>query len=561
MSRPATPPESAAPRPATAPSHVFIVRHGARLDMADAAWAASAGAPYNSPLTYTGWLQARATGARIASLLPPVAAGRRRRVVIHSSPFLRCVQTSVSLASGLAQLHDKPLLRLDAWLGEWHNADYYTEIAPPPPASSLARTARCEFLDPVELPTTSADFPLPPLSGAWAPPTPLYSISGGGPIPRGYFNHAKPTVEFDEGWNAAQLGRGSEGSEEWSAMHRRFRHGFRRLVGFYKEEAERRNRRKATAENLPEEYHFQLSRSPRGSIITYPTPPLSEDGSDDEESALDANTDTVVILVSHAAGCNALIGAITDQPVLIDIGTTSLTHAVLRAHAPAPAPAPAPSAATRAPGHLTHMSFHTPAPATPAVDSAIASYELQQIASTEHLRPAPRPRPQLTVRDSRSASVGLWSPNMLATRVSDISLRPSTATPDNTTAAAASNTSTTTAISTVEERAEGKVEGLMKKEVVGRDALAAAGLCNRRLHEEEERNRDECRRKEVAPQIPVGGDACPVQHAATAAATTAEKGEEMTTPPVDPIVKQGLWGMSTERSQPRRRWTVSRSEF
>jgi len=48
----------------------------------------------------------------------------------------------------------------------------------------------------------------------------------------------------------------------------------------------------------------------------------SADGGEDVE------TEAIVILVSHGAGCNALIGAITHQPVLMDVGMASLTMAV-----------------------------------------------------------------------------------------------------------------------------------------------------------------------------------------------------------------------------------------
>jgi hypothetical protein len=39
------------------------------------------------------------------------------------------------------------------------------------------------------------------------------------------------------------------------------------------------------------------------------------------------DVETVVIMVSHGAGCNALIGAITHQPVLMDVGIASITMA------------------------------------------------------------------------------------------------------------------------------------------------------------------------------------------------------------------------------------------
>ncbi|KAK7956500.1 uncharacterized protein PG986_005722 [Apiospora aurea] len=98
------------------PAYVFIVRHGNRLDAADKQWHLSSPAPYDPPLTYGGWLQSRMVGARIASIIQDREAEeeaaaavnqtprkrRRYNVILHSSPFLRCVQTSIAISSGLA---------------------------------------------------------------------------------------------------------------------------------------------------------------------------------------------------------------------------------------------------------------------------------------------------------------------------------------------------------------------------------------------------------------------------------------------------------------------------
>jgi hypothetical protein len=48
----------------------------------------------------------------------------------------------------------------------------------------------------------------------------------------------------------------------------------------------------------------------------------------------DEQEDLVLILVTHGAGCNALIGALTNQPVLLDVGMASLTMAVRREETP-----------------------------------------------------------------------------------------------------------------------------------------------------------------------------------------------------------------------------------
>src|SRR5690349_3719012 len=47
----------------------ILCRHGARLDAADKSWHLTSPTPYDPPLTYGGWSQAKALGQRIAALL------------------------------------------------------------------------------------------------------------------------------------------------------------------------------------------------------------------------------------------------------------------------------------------------------------------------------------------------------------------------------------------------------------------------------------------------------------------------------------------------------------
>lgn len=116
-------------------------RHGTRLDAADKQWHLTSPTPYDPPLTYGGWRQSHALGGRIANILhqrenegnfqPPngvlqhpcltamdgkdhdghghlAANGRRagtrkHRIIIHTSPFLRCVQTAIAVSAGIAE--------------------------------------------------------------------------------------------------------------------------------------------------------------------------------------------------------------------------------------------------------------------------------------------------------------------------------------------------------------------------------------------------------------------------------------------------------------------------
>jgi hypothetical protein len=400
--------------------------------------------------------------------LPPK---RKRRIIVHTSPYLRCLQTSIAISSGISQ-HDSDapddafpgtassvsqpngffsapesttspvasapaasaygdsrcLLRVDACLGEWLCPDYFDEITPPPKSERLIAAAKAELLrrdsvvheadirpptgffpggwsslgsNPLSPPTDeedrrantaytaterregqrnragscdtlrSADTPrarrmlskintnLPPIpDGAYMPPTPSYAISPSGPIPTGYVTHARDAcVRIDYPWDSMRAplnwGSGGEYGEEWSSMHRRFHTGLERMLGWYQEHDESipsgRRRR-----------HSQLSLSES----------VEDSKGTDEEDDL---TDTILIIVTHGAGCNALIGALTGQPALVDISTASLTLAVHKdrtAVADKAAPIGGPVV-----------------PYRPANDRPrLQDYKLQLIASTDHLR-------------------------------------------------------------------------------------------------------------------------------------------------------------------------------
>jgi hypothetical protein len=113
---------------------------------------------------------------------------------------------------------------------------------------------------------------------------------------------------------------------------------------------------------------------------------------DEEEE--EEEEDLVVILITHGAGSNALIGAITEQPVLLDVGMASLTMAVKRedgptidaksgyVSSPTEAGAEQSDSATNGNKYQRRGSFGT---------GLSAMYEMKIIASTEHLRPGSDP--------------------------------------------------------------------------------------------------------------------------------------------------------------------------
>ncbi|KAK2630631.1 hypothetical protein QTJ16_001451 [Diplocarpon rosae] len=478
------------------PAVIIVVRHGARLDAADKQWHLTSPTPYDPPLTYGGWTQSRALGARIASILrsretdDEVLAGseggarrRRHKVIIHTSPFLRCVQTSAAISAGLAQnpghthhrhqkssssalawpktMHSSPRIRpsessgspsldpmpesaclrfneqpenikkstvrVDAFLGEWLSPDYFEHITPPPGSvmmvagakADLLRREDCSTLSHVRDPSaTSVGFPggwgspvvmaeekkeddgLSNLSslgqslprrdrtsslsnvgssasrqghrtspnllargaehGVYQPPIPAYAISGSDPIPAGYVAHSRDAcVDVDYQWDSMRepqnWGNGGDYGEEWSSMHKRFRKGLQQLVGWY-------------------------SNSDNPGKLSTNSPVYSSVNEDDAE---DEETDLVVILVTHGAGCNALIGALTNQPVLLDVGMASLTMAVRK-------PSP-PTSPTTTPSHSRASSRTL---------SISDLYDVKLVANTEHLRSAAS-----TPSNSRSPSV------------------------------------------------------------------------------------------------------------------------------------------------------------
>ncbi|KAL8730124.1 MAG: hypothetical protein Q9181_004772 [Wetmoreana brouardii] len=520
------------------PAVVIIARHGARLDAADKQWHLTSPTPYDPPLTYGGWIQSRTLGNRIASILharyaqdghggsnassdnnEPQAAGgvknsqedhssskingdqgkkRKYKIIIHTSPFLRCIQTSVAIGAGIAQfeglvrkdgqpqlpkhhqMHSeaqhpvhttspyltgtenwttphlsaipepagidddddmavtakdrelfidqlKPRVRIDAFLGEWLSPEYFDLITPPPSSIMMITGAKAELMrrgEYVDVPAGSyrngpgqGNFPggwgshsqaaaeesnfqdsgplstvstiastLPRLNrasshsnvsasspnsnsrtsprsvskietsavprlSAYEPPTPSYAISPSEPIPPGYVAHARDAcIDVDFQWDSMRQphdwGNGGDYGEEWSTMHKRFRRGLQSMIAWYQH-----NHTELTTQNIID-----------GST-----------GLSGTSDWIDHDTDIVLVLVTHGAGCNALVGAITNQPVLLDVGMASLTMAVRKEKL---------SQQPQSPVSPTHSSRRKS-----VMDTGISDdYEVKMIASTEHLQ-------------------------------------------------------------------------------------------------------------------------------------------------------------------------------
>ncbi|KAI9804194.1 MAG: hypothetical protein M1825_001596 [Sarcosagium campestre] len=340
----------------------------------------------------------------------------------------------------------KPLLRIDAFLGEWLTPDYFENITPPPSSVMMVAGAKAELLrraDYSEITHESSRgathaFPggwgsnsndssavdegssgsvatakLPLLqtrrgsshqrassysttgsqespgkkrearlasgwteTGAYIPPTPTYAISPGDPIPPGYVAHAKDAcVEIDYQWDSMRepqnWGTGGEYGEEWGSMHKRTRRALQKMLTWYRDsEAE------------------EILRKRRGS-----TPDMTQAG-----KGGDPDVDTVLIIVSHGAGCNAIIGGLTNSPVLLDVGMASLTMAIRKDAASEG------SEGAKSAGHDRDQPYRRRS----AVSIPISEeYDVKLTASTEHLRagsnPLSPPAPLQTSRVPSSA--------------------------------------------------------------------------------------------------------------------------------------------------------------
>lgn len=298
------------------------------------------------------------------------------------------------------------ILRLDPFLGEWQSPEYYENITPPPASSLMIGTAKAELLkredytmytEPVSAnpkprmrtsslwagspnrtgspsPDGTSSFTTADLSSAltdvmdetacYIPLRPTYAISGSGKIPDGFVAHARDecvTVDcqWDSSRGADNFGDGGILPEEWTTMHKRFRRGVKRMLNWY-----------ATAES--------------------PTEPISGHGKSKPKPAdADEDIETVVVIVSHGAGCNALIGAITHQPVLMDVGIASITLGTRK------------ESLDYAKESRSVERCDSSGRALVAVDTM---YEIRISASSEHLRTS-----SSTPVSARSSSTTVWN--------------------------------------------------------------------------------------------------------------------------------------------------------
>lgn len=453
-----------------------------------------------------------------ASHRKPISRQRKHKIIVHTSPYLRCIQTAVGISGGMAeaqatletssdyhhkytmhsahplhsgsphiramdhesspglsaiaepedgsedqptqdgppspQRYPKPNLRVDAFLGEWLSPGYFEDITHPPDSRLMIAAAKANLLHEKNYATVKQnvskaspstgnfpggwgggkasamngdDGPLRNLSGlneslprlnrstsyssagslahrgsfsksgnevditsspendGYVSPVPSYAISPLAPIPPGYVAYAKNAcLKVDYQWDSMrpphEWGDGGDFGEEWSAMHKRFRRGLQDMVSWYRQHDNTKHDAFMDEDDLPED--------------------------DDDE-----DTDTVLILVTHSAGCNALIGALTDQPVLLDAGMASLTMAVrkptVNGH----------SGSQKSPSSPTSSRRRS------SIDLGVSEdYDVKIMASTDHLRSGSLSSSR---RSSRASSPGTSGQRLRSSTLA------STATPAN----------------------------------------------------------------------------------------------------------------------------------
>ncbi|KAJ5135918.1 hypothetical protein N7448_004472 [Penicillium atrosanguineum] len=511
----------------------------------------------------------------------------RYNVIVHSSPYLRCLQTAIAVGAGLNQslseseaadsskstdVHQtdvrtdsRSLLRVDAFLGEWLSPDYFDQIIPPPASDRMVASAKAELLRRGELlpparegtRALSGHFPggwgsqshpsspseeddrrlapqgsslasgqngkrqrastydtlqgpqpsripkalrrlntdLPPVFDAsYVPPTPGYAISPSDPIPAGYVAHARDAcTKIDYQWDSMRTpfwGTGGEYGEEWSSMHERVHDGFRRMVDWYRR----------------------------------------QDGPSADPSSVMSNgadkarpKETVLIIITHGADCNALISSLAGHSVLLDINTASLTMAVRRDRLRSTAP-------------LSEGASNSPVGRD---DFVSREYALQLVASTDHLRAGVNPS-QLTTLSSPAAPQPVSAP-AISTYRNRLGTRPSML-PGSFTIGPNPGSSLSP-----------RSWSLARQSPLPR---GASGLWGASASSDKD--------DDVEDFVPNFGDPRPVSHDSSHTEGSVDRSGWMKQLPQRTLSQRGLWGSAPaleDREVSRRRWTVAEQKL
>jgi len=256
----------------------------------------------------------------------------------------------------------------------------------------LERTPSKEATAPLAMPTQTPK-PTAIPNRVYEPPHPSYSVSPADPIPRGYVAHAQEAcVKVDFQWDSMRApqnwGDGGEYGDEWSTMHKRFRRGLAGMMEWYRVHGTAPPKDQFPGFMFKEP--LRLTPPPMSHTKSDPFPNFNDDPTADEEEEL------VLILITHGAGCNALLGAMTNQPVLMDIGLASLSMAVRRDE-PRQTSAPATI-------HTRRLSV-----ADPGMSD---TYDMKLSASVDHLRPGVDPSKPPSAQTQTSSPAITASPSL-----------------------------------------------------------------------------------------------------------------------------------------------------
>jgi hypothetical protein len=256
----------------------------------------------------------------------------------------------------------------------------------------LERTPSKEATAPLAMPMQTPK-PTAVPNRVYEPPHPSYSVSPADPIPRGYVAHAQEAcVKVDFQWDSMRppqnWGDGGEYGDEWSTMHKRFRRGLAGMMEWYRAHGTAPPKDQFPGFMFKEP--LRLTPPPVSHAKSDPFPNFSDDPTADDDEEL------VLVLITHGAGCNALLGAMTNQPVLMDIGLASLSMAVRRDE---PKKTSAPTTI-----HQRRLSV-----ADPGMSD---TYDMKLSASVDHLRPGVDPSKLLSAQPQTQSPAITASPSL-----------------------------------------------------------------------------------------------------------------------------------------------------
>lgn len=594
-----------------------MARHGARLDAADKDWHLTSPTPYDPPLSYGGWIQSRALGLRIASLLhEPEFIGRRTEdpadnsnplddktnhtpatadlhnkynVIVHTSPFLRCLQTSIAVSAGISQysagtdpslkknaagVDPRPLVRVDGFLGEWLSPEYFEHIIAPPNSDQMVALAKAELLRQGETilqaregtralsghfpggwgsqsqPTTpNEDDSLTPASNSQST-TPKYPIqrqrastvdipqpiapATGTASALGQLDTKLAAVK-NEPYVPPTPSYAVSASDPIPAGY--VAHARDACIRVDYPWDSMRNPAWATGGEYGEEWSSMQERV-AGAFdrmmqwYRHPEDQVSSPSivAKDAPPREGHPKQTVLILVTHGADCSALINSLAGHPVMCEINTASVTLAVPRARLPSP----------------DVKSDRSPTESPPGDQSISREYSLQLIASTDHLRAGVNPA-QASSLTSPSTPQPPSPPSIPAYR-NRLSSRP----------APLSGTFSIAAISTTELSPQGWTFA-HRPSISDVPRIPSGGLWSSLASPDE---KDEDQEEDFVPNF---GDRRPVSHDSKLPDVPVDRSGWGQKLPQRTRSQRGLWGsaasLENREAVSRRRWTLAEQKL